>query len=101
MAYPLLINQHKSHRSLGPRACHGDDPSQSQVGAACLPNEIAPIKAPFDMPSFKKNQFPPFTVNIADNGAKENELATQVIQAAIDTVSNNGGGMVVIPRENG
>ena len=73
-------------------------PSQSQVGAACLPNEIAPIKAPFDMPSFKKNQFPPFTVNIADNGAKENELATQVIQAAIDTVSNNGGGMVVIPE---
>lgn len=72
-------------------------PTKTQVGAACLPDKIIPVKAPFAMPSFKKPQFPSFTVNIIEHGAKENGLATKAIQAAIDAVSSKGGGKVIIP----
>ncbi len=71
--------------------------TRTQVGAACLPDEIVPVKAPFPLPPFQKPQFPALTVSIVENGAKEGELATQAIQAAIDTVSAKGGGTVVIP----
>ena len=72
-------------------------PNKTQVGATVLPDEIAPVKAPFPMPQFKKPQFPSLTVRITEHGAKENELATKPIQAAIDTVSTRGGGTVVVP----
>jgi hypothetical protein len=72
-------------------------PTKTQVGAACLPDEIAPVNAPFPMPQFKKPQFNALTVKITEHGAKENELATQAIQAAIDTVSGKGGGTVIVP----
>ena len=36
-----------------------DLPTASQVGAAALPEQIAPLKGiPFDMPQLKKNSFP-------------------------------------------
>jgi len=72
-------------------------PTKTQVGAACLPEEIAPVQAPFPMPQFKKPQFPSLSVKITEHGAKENELATKSIQAAIDAVSSKGGGKVVVP----
>jgi len=71
--------------------------TKEQVGAANLPDEIAPVKAPFAMPEFKKPVFPDLTVNIAEQGAKEGELVTSIIQAAIDEVSAQGGGKVLIP----
>lgn len=72
-------------------------PTKDQVGAANLPEEIAPVKAPFPMSEFKKPKFPALTVRITEHNAKENELATKSIQAAIDAVSSKGGGTVIVP----
>jgi polygalacturonase len=72
-------------------------PTKDQVGATALPDAIAPVKAPFPMPEFKKPQFPTRTVKITEHGAKENELATKSIQAAIDTAGSKGGGTVIVP----
>lgn len=71
--------------------------TKDQVGAAVLPDTIASIKAPFDMPQLKKPVFADFELSITETGAKENKLSTQEIQAAIDQVHKRGGGKVVIP----
>lgn len=73
-------------------------PTKDQVGALNLPDEIAPVKAPFAMPQFKKPVFPALSVNIADKGAKAGEKVTQSIQSAIDEVNSRGGGTVVVPQ---
>lgn len=72
-------------------------PTKAEVGAAALPDEIAPVQAPFPMPAFRKPVFPARTVSIVDHGAREKEMATKAIQAAIDSVASQGGGKVVIP----
>lgn len=72
--------------------------TKDQVGAAYLPDKIAPVDAPFDMPEFKKPVFPDLRVSIVDRGAVEDTKVTQVIQSLIDSVSDQGGGMVVIPK---
>jgi polygalacturonase len=72
-------------------------PTKDQVGAKMLPEEIAPVKAPFPMPAFKKPTFPDLTVDITAHGAKPGELSTKAIQAAIDAVAAKGGGKVVVP----
>lgn len=72
-------------------------PTKDQVGAAVMPDDIAPVKAPFPMPEFRKPKFPALTVKITEHGAKENALATKAIQAAIDAVSSKGGGTVLVP----
>lgn len=69
-----------------------------QVGAEHLPDTIAPVEAPFDMPEFKKPVFADTTVNIQQKGAKEGQKVTNIIQNAIDEVSKQGGGKVVIPQ---
>jgi polygalacturonase len=55
------------------------------------------VQAPFPMPQFKKPQFPARTVVITEHGAREKEMATKSIQAAIDDVASQGGGKVIIP----
>ncbi len=72
--------------------------TKDQVGANNLPDEIAPVDAPFDMPEFKKPEFPDRTVSIIDYGAKQGEISTKSIQQAIDEVSAEGGGKVVVPE---
>ncbi len=72
-------------------------PTQTEVGALCLPEEIAPVQAPFAMPAFTKPTFPDLTVNIVDHGAQEDMLATSAIQDCIDHISSQGGGTVLIP----
>lgn len=72
-------------------------PTGNQVGAANMPDEIAPICAPFDMPQLKRPEFPDRTVNIASRGAKSGRLCTKIIQKAIDELEKKGGGTVVIP----
>jgi polygalacturonase len=74
-------------------------PTLDDVGAANLPDEIAPVKAPFPMPEFKKPTFPDRTINIRDEGAVEGGKAkvTGAIHAAIDKVHSAGGGTVLIP----
>jgi hypothetical protein len=73
-------------------------PEVHQVGASQLPEDIAPIDAPFDMPEFKRPVFPDFSLNIFELGAKQNEKVTGIIQAAIDSVNLAGGGKVIIPN---
>lgn len=73
-------------------------PTVNEVGAGNLPSDIAPVKAPFPMPVFKKPVFPKLTINIVQKGARANELATKVIQTAIDEVNRKKGGTVVVPK---
>jgi polygalacturonase len=74
-------------------------PTLADVGAANLPDEIAPVKAPFDMPAFKKPTFPNRTIDIRDEGAVEGGAvkATDAIHAAIQKVHDSGGGTVLVP----
>lgn len=73
-------------------------PTVDQVGAARLPDEIAPVQAPFPMPEFRKPTFPGRRVNLRDEGAEPGTLATPLIQGAIDRLHEVGGGTVVIPE---
>lgn len=73
-------------------------PTAEEVGADRMPEAIAPITAPFDMPQLEKPNFPDYTLNITKKGAKQKKMATEAIQAAIDEVSQKGGGTVVIPK---
>lgn len=75
-------------------------PTKDQVGAKNLPDAIAPVKAPFAMPKFKKPVFPDRTIDITAHGAEQGKLARQQIQAAIDEAHAKGGGTVVIPKGN-
>src|SRR5690606_21678169 len=74
-----------------------DVPHKGEVGAANLPVEIASVTAPFAMPAFEKPSFPAFSVSIAETGATEGEWSTVAIQTAIDDVSAQGGGRVLVP----
>jgi polygalacturonase len=73
-------------------------PTKDQVGAQALPDDIAPVKAPFPMPEFRKPVFPNLSVSIEAKGAKPDSKVTAEIQSAIDEVSQKGGGTVVVPR---
>ncbi len=68
-----------------------------------VPEEIAPIKAPFDMPRLVRPSFPDRTFDIRDFGAQEitnNDSAkiTDAIHLAIEAAYQNGGGTVLIPQ---
>lgn len=71
-------------------------PTKDQVGAAVMPDTIAPVSAPFDMPVFTKPVFPDRFINIADRGADSSGLVTDIIQQAIDELSAQGGGKVIV-----
>ena len=73
-------------------------PFENEVGANVLPEEIAPITAPFQMANLQKPVFADRIVNIQDRGAREGILITSIIQTAIDEISNAGGGKVIIPK---
>lgn len=73
-------------------------PVKEQVGAAALPVEIAPIKAPFKMPQLKRPAFPERSITITEKGAKEGSKVTGIIQQAIHQLSQQGGGKVIIPK---
>ncbi len=72
-------------------------PVREQVGALNMPDTIAPVNAPFEMPEFKRPVFNDLSVTIVDYGAKADELSTASIQKAIDEVNAKGGGTVVVP----
>nr|WP_295921959.1 glycoside hydrolase family 28 protein [uncultured Dyadobacter sp.] len=73
-------------------------PRKEQVGALNLPDDIAPVKAPFPMTQFQKPSFARRSASILARGAKEGAKVTKVIQATIDEVSRKGGGTVIVPR---
>ena len=69
------------------------------------PIEIAPIKAPFEMPQLKRPSFPDATFDIRDYGAVECEWgddekhkSTEAIHKAIAACHEGGGGKVLIPK---
>lgn len=73
-------------------------PTKSQVGHSVLPDTIAAISAPFNMPKFEKPIFPNRSINILDKNAQEGDLVTHIIQNAIDELNSLGGGKVIIPK---
>jgi len=54
----------------------------------------------FDMPKVKVTSFPDLTINIKDHGAVSDGLTknTDAFAKAIEAVSKNGGGKVLVPR---
>ena len=67
------------------------------VSAQQMPEEIAPIQAPFDMPQLQRPAFPARTLSITKTGAKQKKLSTAAIQKAIDQLAKKGGGTVIVP----
>jgi polygalacturonase len=68
--------------------------------AAYDPSEmIAPIAAPFSMPSLQRPAFPGRVVNIVDHGAKPGGEVknTAAFAAAIQALAEAGGGRVLVP----
>ncbi|WP_291861784.1 glycoside hydrolase family 28 protein [Marinilabilia sp.] len=69
-----------------------------------VPEEIAPVNAPFVMPSFERPVFPDNTFDIRDFAAEEmgadNIKCTEAIHRAIDAAAGAGGGKVLIPEGN-
>lgn len=73
-------------------------PTVQDVGALMMPEEIAPITAPFPMPKLAKPVFPARTINISERHLDSNLIATKSIQKAIDELNKLGGGKVIIPK---
>ncbi len=76
-----------------------------QKTIAEMPVTIAPIKAPFDMPQFKRPLFSDRAFDIRDYGAvqckwedDEKHKSTEAIHKAIIACHKGGGGKVLIPR---
>lgn len=85
--------------SLAVLACMAGYAQESIVaGAEFCPDEIAPITAPFEMPALQRPVFPDRSVDISRLGARQGVLCTRILQRAIDRVSSQGGGSVIIPE---
>ncbi|MBN1805698.1 MAG: glycoside hydrolase family 28 protein [Sedimentisphaerales bacterium] len=70
-----------------------------------VPEKIAPIKTPFEMPKLKRPSFREVTFNIRDYGAvqckwedAEKHKSTKAIHKAIIACHESGGGKVLIPK---
>lgn len=72
-----------------------DIPTVDDVGQQKLPDEIAPVKAPFKTIEFNKPVFPDDTVRMKLSAKNIN---TKTIQQAIDALSEKGGGTLVVPN---
>lgn len=81
-----------------PKRNNDSIPVKQQVGAAALPTEIAPIRAPFKMPQLKRPVFPGRSITITEREAKEGSKITGIIQQSIEQLNKQGGGKVIIPR---
>ncbi len=73
--------------------------SQTYVncGAEYMPDTIAAINAPFEMPQLRRPVFNEYKIKINKFGARQTGNCTKSIQKAIDHVSMKGGGTVVVP----
>lgn len=75
-------------------------PTSAQMGP--VPQDIAPLNPPFEMPQLKRPTFPNKSFNIRDFGAREmndnpDNMITDAVHRAIDAAHQAGGGRVVIP----
>lgn len=73
-------------------------PTREEVGPDVMPDTIAPIIAPFEMPQLQRPTFPDLRMSIVEQGARRGEFVRREIQAAIDAVAERGGGTVIIPE---
>jgi len=73
-------------------------PTKNEVGHSVLSENIASVAAPFGMPEFKKPTFPERSIKIIDKRVSPEDLVTESIQNAIDSISALGGGTVIIPK---
>lgn len=71
-----------------------DVPQRQDVGPQAMTDEIAPIKAPFPMPELSRPVFKDRKTVVKMN---RQGMSTKAIQTAIDKMSKQGGGRVVIP----
>lgn len=71
-------------------------PTMKEVGADLLPAEIAPIEAPFYMPQLQKPTFRDVTLRLEPT--EDARMRTRDIQRAIDRLSREGGGRVVLAK---
>lgn len=69
----------------------------STPAKAQMPEEIEPIKAPFEMPQLKRPAFPARSLSIVKTGARQDKPGTAAIQKAIDRIAKQGGGTVIVP----
>lgn len=69
-------------------------PTLKDVGPSALPTSIAPVKAPFQTAHFTIPEFPSRSVTVK---MKKKGVSTKNIQRAIDEMSAQGGGTVIIP----
>lgn len=80
-----------------PAQTRGVIPTADQVGAACMPDTLAPIRAPFEMPQLTRPVFPDHTRTLTAQELQQHRLASVAIQQAIDETSRRGGGTVIVP----
>lgn len=72
-------------------------PAYDQVGPSVMPDTIAPVVAPFEMPQPVRPMFKDRRVVLSlDN--TEGTLHTSRLQQAIDQMALQGGGTVVVPQ---
>jgi len=78
----------------------GGEDWRAKVGPDAAPRQIAPIRAPFDMPQLSRPVFPDRVFNVADHGAVGDGRTknTQAIATAIDACAKAGGGVVLLPK---
>ena len=72
-------------------------PTIEEVGPQAMPDTIAPIEAPFDMPQLQRPVFADYRLPITKMGARRGKFVRSEIQATIDAVAAHGGGTAVIP----
>jgi len=69
-------------------------PTVNQVGHTNLPDDIAPVEAPFETVQFSKPEFPTDTTYLQLSADGTN---TTTINEAISKLSQRGGGVVTLP----
>ena len=67
---------------------------RAKVGPVAMPVQMEPVTAPFDVSGIAAQEFPARRIVVQ---MQKKGLSTRRIQAAIDRMSERGGGTVVIP----
>ena len=71
-----------------------DLPTRQDVGPQAMPLDIEPIEAPFDMPQLQRPHIKDKKVVVS---MSRKGLSTRAVQTAIDKLSKQGGGLVIMP----
>lgn len=75
-------------------------PTLETVGPWAMPSEVKLVQAPFPMTAITRPEFPDRKIDIVDLGAVQglDHLVTEFIQNAIDKLSTQGGGKVIVSK---